>query len=111
MTEARHLNHSYVGTEHLLLGLLLEQKGIAAQVLQSLGLRVDTTREAILSLLGSEGGPARPAESSRRDHAPPATADRQTTITVVVEHGDGRLEAKKFASSQEAIRFIAQMET
>ena len=33
MTEARELNHSYVGTEHLLLGLLREEKGIAAQVL------------------------------------------------------------------------------
>ena len=37
MAEARELNHSYVGTEHLLLGLLREEKGIAAQVLNSLG--------------------------------------------------------------------------
>jgi len=42
MAEARELNHSYVGTEHLLLGLLRESKGIAAQVLNSLG--VTSTR-------------------------------------------------------------------
>ena len=41
MAEARDFNHSYVGTEHLLLGLLREEKGIAAQVLNSLGVTLD----------------------------------------------------------------------
>src|SRR6266481_1649682 len=39
--EARNLNHNYVGTEHLLLGLLREQEGVAAQVLMNLGLKLD----------------------------------------------------------------------
>src|SRR5258706_12953526 len=41
MTEARELNHSYVGTEHLLLGLLREEKGIAAQVLTDAGVNLE----------------------------------------------------------------------
>src|SRR6267378_401731 len=60
--EARNLNHNYVGTEHLLLGLLREQEGVAAQVLMNLGLKLEDVREEVLNLLGhnmsesSEGG-------------------------------------------------------
>ena len=61
MEEARNLNHNYVGTEHLLLGLLREQEGVAAQVLMNLGLKLEDVREEVLNLLGhgleaSEGG-------------------------------------------------------
>jgi len=51
--EARSLNHNYVGTEHLLLGLLREQDGVAAQVLMNLGLRLEDVREEVLNLLGA----------------------------------------------------------
>src|SRR5262249_34866683 len=59
--EARNLNHNYVGTEHLLLGLLREQEGVAAQVLMNLGLKLEDVREEVLNLLGhnmeaNEGG-------------------------------------------------------
>jgi ATP-dependent Clp protease ATP-binding subunit ClpC len=62
MSEARELNHSYVGTEHLLLGLLREEKGIAAQVLTDAGVNLDAARAETLRLLGTEmpqqqGGP------------------------------------------------------
>src|SRR5262249_39699952 len=50
--EARALNHNYVGTEHVLLGLLREQEGVAAQVLMNLGLRLERVREEVLNLLG-----------------------------------------------------------
>src|ERR1044072_235412 len=60
MSEARELNHSYVGTEHLLLGLLREEKGIAAQVLTDAGVNLEQARAETLRLLGSEM-PARPA--------------------------------------------------
>ncbi len=50
--EARNLNHNYVGTEHLLLGLLREQEGVAAQVLTNLGLKLEEVREEVLNLLG-----------------------------------------------------------
>ena len=72
--EARSLNHNYVGTEHLLLGLLREQDGVAAQVLMNLGLKLDDVREEVLNLLGAgmdnsaagEAGPAGPGMSSER---------------------------------------------
>ena len=61
MAEARDFNHSYVGTEHLLLGLLREEKGIAAQVLNSLGVSLDDARGETLKVLGSEVSPSEPA--------------------------------------------------
>ena len=51
--EARSLNHNYVGTEHLLLGLLRETEGIAAQVMMNLGLRLEDVRQEVLNLLGA----------------------------------------------------------
>ena len=54
MSEARELNHSYVGTEHLLLGLLREEKGIAAQVLTDAGVNLEAARTETLRLLGTE---------------------------------------------------------
>ncbi|MSR18538.1 MAG: ATP-dependent Clp protease ATP-binding subunit [Phycisphaerales bacterium] len=51
--EARNLNHNYVGTEHLLLGLLREQDGVAAQVLLNLGLKLEEVRVEVLNLLGA----------------------------------------------------------
>ncbi len=52
MDEARNLNHNYVGTEHLLLGLLREQEGVAAQVLMNLGMKLEDVRDEVLNLLG-----------------------------------------------------------
>ncbi len=52
--EARSLNHSYVGTEHLLLGLLREEQGIACQVLQSLGVDIEVVRSETIRLLSGE---------------------------------------------------------
>ena len=58
--EARSLNHNYVGTEHILLGLLRESEGIAAQVLMNLGLKLEDVRQEVLNLLGAgvDNGPA-----------------------------------------------------
>src|SRR4051812_28216578 len=50
--EARKLNHNYVGTEHVLLGLLREDEGVAAQVLMNLGLKLEDVREEVMCLLG-----------------------------------------------------------
>ncbi len=55
--EARQLDHNYIGTEHLLLGLLREGDGVAGQVLMNLGLKLDTVRELVLNLLGGAGDP------------------------------------------------------
>ena len=54
LEEAEKLNHNYVGTEHILLGLLREQDRIAAQVLMNFGLKLDDVRNEILARLGKE---------------------------------------------------------
>ncbi|MGI6145885.1 MAG: ATP-dependent Clp protease ATP-binding subunit [Firmicutes bacterium] len=68
--EARSMGHGYVGTEHLLLGLVREGEGVAAQVLQDLGADLERLREQVISLLsqgsaagrgGDGAGPAQPA--------------------------------------------------
>jgi hypothetical protein len=51
--EARVLRHSYIGTEHILLGLLREQEGLAARVLESLGISFDRTRGQVVRIVGS----------------------------------------------------------
>ncbi|HNS00569.1 MAG TPA: ATP-dependent Clp protease ATP-binding subunit, partial [Planctomycetota bacterium] len=64
---AIELGHNYVGTEHLLLGLIRENDGVAAHVLLDLGLRLEEVRDAVLELLGSpqsqasEASPSTPA--------------------------------------------------
>src|SRR4030095_5663708 len=74
MTEARELNHSYVGTEHLLLGLLREEKGIAAQVLTDAGVNLEQSRAETLRLLGSDMPQS--SSSSSGGATPPAAAPK-----------------------------------
>jgi ATP-dependent Clp protease ATP-binding subunit ClpA len=50
--EARMLNHNYIGTEHILLGLIHEGHGVAAQVLESLGITEDTVRQQVEQIIG-----------------------------------------------------------
>ncbi|HEU5327426.1 MAG TPA: ATP-dependent Clp protease ATP-binding subunit [Thermomicrobiales bacterium] len=54
--EARRLNHHYIGTEHLLLGLVREGEGIAAGVLESLGVSLEKLRAQVIQVLSSQGG-------------------------------------------------------
>ena len=88
MSEARELNHSYVGTEHLLLGLLREEKGIAAQVLTDAGVNLDAARAETLRLLGTEmpqqqsptaqqGGAGTPPQDRSADRAAPVRCSRE----------------------------------
>ncbi len=53
MDEARKLGHTYVGTEHILLGLIREGEGVAARVLNNLGISLNKARQQVLQLLGS----------------------------------------------------------
>ncbi|HEX7050071.1 MAG TPA: ATP-dependent Clp protease ATP-binding subunit [Longimicrobiales bacterium] len=81
MAEARELNHSYVGTEHLLLGLLREEKGIAAQVLNSLGVTLEDARAQTLKLLGSDVNPAQPTGAGG-----PAPKGEKKSKTPALDH-------------------------
>jgi ATP-dependent Clp protease ATP-binding subunit ClpC len=74
MEEARNLNHNYVGTEHILLGLLREQEGVAAQVLMNLNLKLEDVREEVLNLLGHG---MEPTESGERAVSSPGAAAQQ----------------------------------
>ncbi|MEY2795419.1 MAG: ATP-dependent Clp protease ATP-binding subunit ClpC, partial [Planctomycetota bacterium] len=69
--EARNLNHNYVGTEHLLLGLLREHDGVAAQVLMNLGLKLEEVREEVLNLLGA-GAESEEAPPQSEPQEPPS---------------------------------------
>lgn len=65
MDEARKLSHTYVGTEHMLLGLIREGEGVAARVLNNLGVSLNKARQQVLHLLGNNE-----ATSSAHTHAP-----------------------------------------
>ncbi|MCK4401423.1 ATP-dependent Clp protease ATP-binding subunit [bacterium] len=54
LEESAALGHNYVGTEHIFLGLIREKEGIAAQVLEQIGLNLEKVRDEIMSLLGAE---------------------------------------------------------
>ena len=87
MAEARELNHSYVGTEHLLLGLLREEKGIAAQVLNSLGVSMEEARSETLKVLGSDVGPSEPAGIGGGAPAtPPTGKGEKKSKTPALDH-------------------------
>jgi hypothetical protein len=82
MEEARNLRHNYVGSEHLLLGLLRAEEGVAAQVLMNLGLTLERARAEVLKLLGV-GMTERRKGLSRE---PPVQSDE---LAVVVVTGRG----------------------
>src|SRR5213592_4063372 len=84
MSEARELNHSYVGTEHLLLGLLREEKGIAAQVLTDAGVNLEQARAETLRLLGSEM-PSGPAPAGGGAQAPSPKSEKKSK-TPALDH-------------------------
>ncbi len=91
--EARNLNHNYVGTEHLLLGLLREQEGVAAQVLMNLGLKLEDVREEVLNLLGhnmateESGGGAGERQASKGKSKTPALDSFGRDLTELARQG------------------------
>ena len=86
MSEARELNHSYVGTEHLLLGLLREEKGIAAQVLTDIGVNLDAARTETLRLLGTEMPQGAAAAQQGSQPAPQTQKAEKKSKTPALDH-------------------------
>jgi hypothetical protein len=89
MSEAREMKHSYVGTEHLLLGLLREEKGIGAQVLTSFGITLEKARAETTSVLGSAEAAVREPKNPLRmpymmAEAQGGTAPRDTRLVLLV---------------------------
>jgi len=65
LDEARRLGHNYIGTEHLLLGLIREGEGVAARVLEAMGADLERVRAQVVYLLGEEGTTAYTKQSSK----------------------------------------------
>jgi len=87
MDEARKLGHTYVGTEHILLGLIREGEGVAARVLNNLGVSLNKARQQVLQLLGS-------SESVSTSHGNNANVSTPTLdslardLTVIAREGN-----------------------
>lgn len=104
--EAKALNHSYVGTEHILLGLLREGEGVAARVLKSLDVDIERCRDEILSELdpnfagetseaggpmqgsGAGAGDTNPASDDKREVKTPALKAFGRDLTELARNGE-----------------------
>src|SRR5881398_2287492 len=96
--EAKNLNHTYVGTEHILLGLLREGDGVAARVLKNLDVDIEQTRQEILKELDpnfaaqeegvSEGGSEKPAQEMKGEIKTPALKAFGRDLTEIARKGE-----------------------
>lgn len=88
MDEARKLGHSYVGTEHILLGLIREGEGVAARVLNNLGVSLNKARQQVLQLLGSNESSSANQHSNTSANANTPTLDSLARdLTAVAREG------------------------
>jgi ATP-dependent Clp protease ATP-binding subunit ClpC len=84
--EARRLGHNYIGTEHLLLGLVREGEGIAAGVLESLGVNLDKVRHEVIRVL-SQSSAAGPTSETKRASKTPTVDQLGINLTDAVRAG------------------------
>ncbi|MBM7580739.1 ATP-dependent protease ATP-binding subunit ClpC [Jeotgalibacillus terrae] len=85
MDEARKLGHSYVGTEHILLGLIREGEGVAARVLNNLGVSLNKARQQVLQLLGSNEAGSQQASNASANT--PTLDGLARDLTVIAREG------------------------
>ncbi|HHN45865.1 MAG TPA: ATP-dependent Clp protease ATP-binding subunit, partial [Planctomycetes bacterium] len=90
--EARSLQHNYIGTEHLLLGLLRERDSVAAQVLMNMELNLDLVRSEVLDLLGAsfpqeQGAPTEAPEQKPQESETPALDSFGRDLTQLAREG------------------------
>jgi type III pantothenate kinase len=119
MEEAQHLDHNYVGTEHILLGLLREDVGVAAQVLLNLGLKLHEVRQEVLSLLGQDKPECDPplhahAEKRLRRLFEPSQPESlgvlpATGALIAVDIGNSRMKLGRFVRKAKGDRTTAQV--
>jgi ATP-dependent Clp protease ATP-binding subunit ClpC len=84
--EARRLGHNYIGTEHLLLGLVREGEGIAAGVLESLGVNLDKVRHQVIHVL-SQSTSVSPAQETKRPSKTPTLDQLGINLTEAARSG------------------------
>ncbi|MGM8216214.1 ATP-dependent protease ATP-binding subunit ClpC [Bacillaceae bacterium W0354] len=89
MDEARKLSHSYVGTEHILLGLIREGEGVAARVFSNLGISLNKARQQVLQLLGSNESTSNQRSSQKAANAHTPTLDSLARdLTEIAREGE-----------------------
>jgi len=87
MDEARKLGHTYVGTEHILLGLIREGEGVAARVLNNLGVSLNKARQQVLQLLGNSEVVS-PNQNSRAQNNTPTLDNLARDLTAIAKNGE-----------------------
>jgi hypothetical protein len=104
LREAQQLGHDYIGTEHILLGLVREGDGVAAQVLVTLGADPDRLRQQVIQLLHGVG----PDTSDLDEQIEAARTEKQAAIdaqdfeqAVVLRHREAQLRAAKAARQEQ----------
>jgi ATP-dependent Clp protease ATP-binding subunit ClpC len=85
--EARRLGHNYIGTEHLLLGLVREGEGIAAGVLESLGVNLDKVRHEVIRVLSQSSATGAPASETKRSSKTPTVDQLGINLTDAARAG------------------------
>lgn len=115
MEEARDLKHNYVGTEHMMLGLIREERGVAAQLLVAAGVTLQSARNEVLRLLGAQpshdghpsGWTAVLVSPMDRviDSAPPAG------VTIELRFKNGSHIQRAFADVADALAFLEAHKT
>ncbi|MDQ0247679.1 ATP-dependent Clp protease ATP-binding subunit ClpC [Bacillus fengqiuensis] len=87
MDEARKLGHSYVGTEHILLGLIREGEGVAARVLNNVGVSLNKARQQVLQLLGSNEATSSHQGGNAANANTPTLDSLARDLTVIAREG------------------------
>ena len=100
--EAKTLNHAVIGTEHLLLGILREGKGVAAQALTDAGVDLHRARSHILAIRGT----ASDDDRHRGNEAP--SGEAPAFVRVVLEYENGAVVSKHFTTTREALVFLEE---
>src|SRR4051812_28126968 len=90
LREALQLGHNYIGTEHILLGLIREGEGVAAQVLQKLGADLNKVRQQVLQLLSGYQGKETAAAEGGRSEGTPSTSLCSTSSVAISPSRPGR---------------------
>ena len=85
--EARSLGQNYIGTEHLLLALIREGEGVAAQILAAMGLNFDNIRQEIIGLLDNEGAKGKRGEASAKGSNTPNLNQYGRDLTEMAKEG------------------------
>lgn len=98
--EAQALHHPLIGTEHLLLGMLAEGKGIAAQVLMDSGVDLENARKQVITLRETTSDDDRGRDNEVLVGEPPAI------VRVELEYMNGAIVSRRFTTTREATAFL-----